>query len=66
MEITKEMRIVDVLSICPETAEVFMGFGMQCFACPMGENETIEEACLVHNIDVDELLQLLNEKITKN
>ena len=65
IEISKDMRIADVLEICPETAEIFMGFGMHCFACPMGTMETIEEAGLVHGIDVDELLKMLNDFINK-
>ena len=65
MEIVKEMRVGDVLAIAPQTAEIFMGFGMSCFACPVGEDETIEEAAMVHNIDLDELLKLLNEAINK-
>jgi len=66
MEIVKEMRISDVLAIAPETAEIFMGFGMSCFACPMGEDETIEEAAMVHGIDLNELLKMLNQKVNEN
>lgn len=66
MKIVKEMKISDVLTIAPETAEIFMGFGMSCFACPLGEEETIEEAALVHSIDLDELLKMLNEKVNQS
>ena len=65
MEIVKEMRVGDVLAIAPQTAEIFMGFGMSCFACPVGEDETIEEAAMVHGIDLDELLKMLNEKVNE-
>lgn len=65
MEITKDMRIADVLEISPETAEIFMGSGMHCFACPMGSMETLEEAASVHAIDLNELLTKLNEFINK-
>ena len=60
-EITKEMFIGDILKICPHAAEIFMDFGMHCVGCAVARNETIEEACLVHDIDVDELLVALNE-----
>lgn len=66
MEIMKEMKISDVLAIAPQTAEIFMGFGMSCFACPIGEDETIEEAAMVHGIDLDELLKMLNEKVNED
>ncbi len=65
MEINKDMRIADVLEISPETAEIFMGFGMHCFACPMGSMETLEEAAAVHGIDLNELLKKLNDFINK-
>lgn len=59
-EITKEMLIGDVLKICPNAAEILMDFGMHCVGCAVARNESIEEACLVHDIDVDELLVALN------
>lgn len=65
MEIVKEMRVGDVLAIEPKTAEIFMGFGMSCFACPMGEGETIEEAAMVHGINLDELLKMLNNVVNE-
>ena len=60
-EITKEMLIGDILKICPNAGEIFFDFGMPCVGCAVARNETVEEACLVHNIDVDELLVALNE-----
>lgn len=65
MEINKDMRIEDVLEIAPDSAEIFMGFGMHCFACPMGTMETLEEAAVVHGIDLDELIKKLNDLINK-
>ena len=56
IEITKEMLIGDILKICPNAAEILMDFGMHCVGCAVARNESIEEACLVHDIDVDELL----------
>ena len=58
--ITKNMTIGEVLEINDDCAEVLMGFGMHCFGCPMSRMETLEEACLVHEIDVNKLLKALN------
>lgn len=60
-KITKEMTIGEVLSACPDLAEVFMGFGMHCISCPVSQMETVEEAGMVHGIDIDFLLKKLNE-----
>ena len=33
---------------------------MHCLGCPASAGETLEEACLVHGIDVDALIEKLN------
>ena len=60
-ELNKDMTIGEVLKINPNLEEVFLGFGMHCVACPVSQMETVEEACQVHNVDVDFLLKKLNE-----
>lgn len=40
---------------------VLFGFGLGCVGCPSAQAETIEEACDVHGINVDELVKELNE-----
>ena len=62
-KITKDMVIAKVISIAPETIDVFMEFGMHCVGCMAAAGETIEEACAVHGIDVEELEDALNAEI---
>lgn len=64
-KINKDMTISEVLSIDENLAEVFLGFGMHCISCPVSQMETVEEACLVHGVDADFVLQKLNEKVKK-
>ena len=33
---------------------------MHCLGCPASRGESIEEACAVHGVDCDELLEKLN------
>lgn len=40
--------------------EILMSFGMHCLYCPCSQMETIEEACQVHEINIDEVLKALN------
>ena len=61
--ITKETIIGDILDIAPQTAPLFMAIGMHCLGCPASRGETVEEACMVHGIDTDELLGELNKQI---
>ena len=58
--ITKDTIIGDILDIAPETAPVFMASGMHCLGCPASRGETGEEACEVHGVAVDELLEEVN------
>ena len=60
-EITKDMTIGEVLKINKNLGEVFLGFGMHCISCPVSQMETIEEASMVHGVDVEFLLKKLNE-----
>ena len=65
MTITKDTIIGDILKIAPQTAPIFMGIGMHCLGCPASQGETVERACMVHGVDVNELLAKVNELIGK-
>lgn len=58
--VTKDLIISDVLKIDMDLAEVFMEMGMFCVTCPASLGETVEEACMVHGIDTDEMVKVLN------
>ncbi len=62
-EITKDTIIMDVLKIDEGTAAFFYEIGMHCLGCPSASGETIEEACAVHGVDVDELIEKINDFI---
>ena len=54
MTITKDTIIGDIL---------IMNIGMHCLGCPASRGETVEQACMVHGVDVDELLAAVNQMI---
>ena len=60
MKIQKTTTIGEILEIAPEKADILLDMGMHCLGCPASQAETIEEACGVHGIDVDEVLEKLN------
>ena len=64
-KITKDMTISQVLSMDTGCAPVFFEVGMHCIGCPSAAGETLEEACLVHGIAVDDLLDKLNKYFEK-
>ena len=60
--IEKTTKIGELLEKWPEKAEILLEAGMHCLGCMAAHNETIEEACEVHGIDADELVELLNKE----
>ena len=58
--ITKDIIIGDLLRLDPTTAPILMAAGMHCLGCPSAQGESLEMACLVHGIDVDDLVEELN------
>ena len=58
--IVKSTIFGDVLDIAPQTAPLFMAIGMHCLGCPASRGETVEEACMVHGVDPDAVLEQVN------
>ena len=63
MKITKDMTIGNVVRMYPESVDVLFVFGMGCVGCPSAQAETLEEACMVHGLKLDDLMTALNEKL---
>lgn len=55
-DITKDTTIGEALRINADIAPVLMEIGMHCLGCPSAQGETLEEAAMVHGLDVDELM----------
>ena len=66
VKIEKETIIGDILDVAPQAAPLFFAIGMHCLGCPSSRGETVEEACAVHGVDVDKLLELVNEEANKS
>ena len=60
MNFNKDTRIGEIWEKAPEKAEILLEIGMHCLGCPASQMETLEEACDVHGIDVNEVLEKLN------
>ena len=59
--ITKEMTIGEILRTKPEIAPVLMNAGMHCLGCLSAQGESLEEAAMVHGMDIDALMQEIAE-----
>ncbi len=60
MEVTKDMLIGELIRKKPESVEILMRFGMGCVGCPSSQMESLEEAAMVHGLDLDKLMAALN------
>lgn len=60
-QFTKDSTLGEVLENKKDAQKILMGFGMHCFGCPMTQMETLEEAAMVHGIDLEVLLKKVNE-----
>ena len=60
MEFDKDTTIGEILEKAPEKAEILLESGMHCLGSPASQMETLEEACGVHGIDVQEVIAKLN------
>lgn len=58
-EINKDMTIGEILQANPNVVPVLLEAGMHCLGCPASQAETLEEAAMVHGIDVDELVKAI-------
>ena len=55
-QITKEMTIGEILRTNPDVAPVLMEAGMHCLGCPSAQAESLEEAAMVHGMDISDLM----------
>ena len=60
-EITKDMKIGDILALNELIAPFLMQNGLGCVSCSASSAESLEEACELHGIDVDYLAEDLND-----
>lgn len=60
-----KFKKTDIISFVLENhakaEEILSSFGFHCLYCPCSQMETLEEACLVHEVDINELLKALNK-----
>ena len=61
LTVTKDTVINDILMEDMDVAPFFLDMGMHCIGCFASMGETVEEACMVHGIDVDDLVEEINQ-----
>lgn len=65
MKITEKTIIADILKINTNAPEILMRNGMGCIGCPSAQMEMLEDAALIHGLDIEKLLEELNEGLNE-
>lgn len=58
--------IGEIVTQYPEAIEILLSIGMHCLGCPASRNESLEEACMVHGIPAEQVIDAINAKIAEN
>ncbi|MBQ9553390.1 MAG: DUF1858 domain-containing protein [Clostridia bacterium] len=59
-KIEKTMTVGEILDANRDVAPFFLEMGMHCLGCPSARGESVEQACMVHGVDADELVEKIN------
>ena len=66
MKFSKDSNLSEIIEKAPEKVNILLEAGMHCIGCMASQFETLEEACMVHGIDVEELVAELNKDEEEN
>lgn len=60
MIITKDSLTADILKNINGAKEFFESLNMGCLSCMGIQNETLEKSCLMHGLNIEEIMEKLN------
>ena len=65
-QVTKDTLIGEALQMdIDKVAPLLLEIGMHCLGCPSSQGESLEEACMVHGTDVEELVSKINKALAE-
>jgi len=64
--VTKETLIGEIVTKYPEACEILLSIGMHCLGCPASRAESLQDACAVHGIPAEQVIEAINNKIAEN
>ena len=64
--VTTDMIVGDLIVKHPLAAQFLMECGMGCIYYPASQMETLAEACAVHGIDSEEIVDALNDYLIEH
>ena len=65
-KVTKDTLIGEALRMdIDKVAPLLLERGMHCLGCPSSQGESLEEACMVHGVNADELVEKINKALAE-
>ena len=58
-----DMIVAEIVQTYPQLVPTMMGEGLHCISCGVSEMETLDEACRVHGLDTNDIIELLNDTL---
>jgi len=62
-QITSQMTLDKVMELDPLAIQVLLDSGMSCVGCSVAHMETLAEGAIIHGLDPDELVAILNAQL---
>ncbi len=63
--VNKDTLIGEIVVQYPEAAEILLSIGMHCLGCPASRMESLQDACAVHGVDAQQVIDAINAKIAE-
>ena len=63
--VTGETLVGEIVTQYPEAVEILLSIGMHCLGCPSARAESLKEACMVHGMDAEKVVEAINAKIAE-
>ena len=66
LTVTGKTLVGEIVNLYPEAAEILFSMGMHCLGCPASQAESLEDACAVHGIDPQPVIEKINARIAES
>ena len=60
-QVTKDMTFAAVMRMHPDVVKVLAKYNLGCIGCMGAQNESLEQGCSAHGINVDDIINDLNK-----
>ena len=64
--VNKDTLIGEIVVQYPEAAEILLSIGMHFLGCPASRMESLQDACAVHGVDAQQVIDAINAKIAES